>query len=274
MLSIIIPANNEAAHIGACLSAVLASDGPDEAQIVVVANGCADATVKIAKQFLPEADARGWTLQVLDLPEGGKMRALNAGDAAASHAMRAYLDADVIVDAPLLGQITTALDVATPRYASGKLRLAPAKSWASRAYGRIYARVPFVSHGVPGAGLFATNQAGRVRWDTFPDIIADDTFVRLNFAPKERICVTAGYDWPLVEGLTRLTKVRRRQNAGVAEVAQKYPDLIGNDDKFRLSLAAKLRLALSEPMGFLVYAGVSLIVRLTPKRGTNWERGR
>ena len=38
-LSIIIPANNEGAWIDACLAAVLASDGPRDAQVVVVARG-------------------------------------------------------------------------------------------------------------------------------------------------------------------------------------------------------------------------------------------
>ncbi|WP_058238476.1 glycosyltransferase family 2 protein [Shimia marina] len=274
MLSILIPANNEGAHIGACLSAVLASEGLERAQIVVAANGCVDETATLARGFAEAARQKGWTLEVLELPALGKMGALNAAEASATYGTRAYLDADVIVDAALLGQIATALSSEIPRYASGQLRLAAAQSWATRAYARIYAQVPFLTHGVPGAGLFAVNAAGRARWGAFPGIISDDTFVRLQFSPTERIGVRAGYDWPLVEGFGALVKVRRRQNAGVAEVAATYPDLLQNDDKATLLPLKKLTMALRDPLGFAVYAGVAMAVKLRPQQSTGWERGR
>ena len=274
MISIIIPASNEAAHIGACLAALLNSDGPEGAQVVVVANGCTDDTADRARGFAGQARARGWQLLVLELPGIGKPGALNAGDGVARHDMRAYLDADVVVDAPLMADIAGALSTDQPRYAGGRMRLARAQSRATRAYARIYARVPFVTQDVPGAGLFAVNGAGRARWGDFPDIISDDTFVRLNFAPRERIGVASGYDWPLVEGFGALVRVRRRQNAGVAEIARLYPDLPGNDDTPAVSVWQKLGLALSDPPGFAVYGGVALIVKLTPQRHAAWERGR
>ncbi len=274
MLSILIPAHNEAAQIGACLTAVLASDGPTAAQIVVAANGCDDATAEIARGFIDVAQAKGWTLEVLDLGAVGKMGALNAAEAGVSDGTRVFLDADVRVDRALMAQITDALATDSPRYASGQMRLARANNWVTRAYARTYARVPFVTEGVPGAGLFAVNAAGRARWEAFPGIISDDTFVRLNFTPKERIGVDAGYDWPLVEGLGALIKVRRRQNAGVAEVAATYPTLLTNDDTATLSGGQKLAMALRDPISFAVYALVAVIVKLTPQKDDTWARGR
>ncbi len=274
MLSILIPANNEAAHIGPCLEAVLASDGPEVAQIVVAANGCKDDTVQIAESFGTATERKGWSLTILDLPAVGKMGALNATDAAANFGNRAYLDADVLVDPALIGQIAEALNTDAPRYASGKLRLSRAKTWATRAYARTYSKVPFITHGVPGAGLFAVNATGRARWKEFPGIISDDTFVRLNFAPVERIGTAAGYDWPLVEGFAALVKVRRRQNAGVNEIKARFPELLINDDKFTLSLGRKLTMMMRDPLGFSVYAAVSMVVKLSPQKSSSWERGR
>jgi len=274
-LSVIIPANNESDYIRPCLDALVAQQGlpPCRVQIVVAANGCTDDTVAIAGSYEQGVSARGWTLTVLDLPQGGKVGALNRADAAATGEMRVYLDADVVMSPPLLADLITALDTSAPRYASGRLVVARAASAITRAYARVWVRVPFMTEGVPGAGLFAVNAAGRARWGDFPSIISDDTFVRLNFAPAERVGVRASYVWPMVEGFSNLVRVRRRQDVGVDEVARLYPDLMRNDDKPRFGLSRLLRIALSDPAGFAVYAAVSIAVRRN-KSDTAWKRGR
>ncbi len=277
-MAVIIPASNEAAYIGACLDALLASDaaaGP--VAIVVAANGCADDTAGIARARGAAAAARGWTLDVLEISEGGKANALNRADAAAgwdAPRARVYLDADIVMSAALLGQLRAVLGRPGPVYASGALTVAPARSRATRAYARIWSRLPFMTHGVPGAGLFAVNAAGRARWGAFPDIISDDTYVRLLFSPGERAGVPAPYLWPMAEGLRRLVRVRRRQDAGVAEVARLYPGLMANEAKPPLGAGRLLGLASRDPAGLAVYAGVALAVRLTRRAGQDWSRGR
>ncbi len=275
MLSIIIPANNESAWIKDCLNAVLKSNDVADAQIIVVANGCDDDTAEQARALTELATAKGWTLDVLEISTGSKVLALNAGDATAKGTNLVYLDADVRVSEGLLGEIESVLERDTACFSSGQLRIATAKSWASRAYARIYAKVPFIAQGVPGAGFFAVNRLGRTRWDSFPNIISDDTFVRLQFTPSERIGVDAEYTWPLVEGLSNLVRVRRRQNDGVDEIASKYPELLVNDGKSQLGIAGMVRLLLGDPIGFVVYAGVALAVKFAPGRKTGgWKRGR
>lgn len=283
MLSVIIPAHNEAALIGTCLASLLESHVECAVEIIVVANGCTDETVAIAQTYRAAAEARNWRFTVLDLAEGGKLGALNAGDQATHHAdqgsARVYLDADVTISADLLGQLAQVLARDTPTYASGKLQISMPKSRISRAYRRIYRRVPFMRQeehdGVPGAGLFAINCAGRARWEAWPDIISDDTYARLMFASHERVGVAATYDWPIVEGLANLVAVRRRQNAGVAQIEALYPALLSNDDTSKLGIFGLLKLALSDPLGFAVYGGVAMIVKLSKSRdGTNWRRGR
>jgi len=274
MLSIIIPASNESALIGGCLEAVLKSDPlPCAREVIVVANGCTDDTAQVARGLRDKAAARGWGLRVLDLPQGGKLAALNAGDNEARGPMRAYLDADVTVSPPLLTQIVAVLDRDEPAYASGRVNIFARQSWASRAYARIWRQVPFMRQGVPGCGLFAVNAAGRARWGTFPAIISDDTFVRLQFAPSERHLVQASYDWPIAEGFGALVHVRRRQDAGVAEVAAKYPAIMARDGTPSWGLSGLARLALRDPLGFAVYAGVALRVRMSPA-ATDWSRSR
>lgn len=277
MLSVILPASNEADLIETCLDAVLASTGLSQAEVIVVANGCTDDTCAKAGSYHDRFQARGWRLQVLEVEEGSKIKALNLGDEVATGSTRAYLDADVLISPNLLNDLMGILNVDAARYASGTLLIERPKSLISRAYARAYAQVPFIQDGVPGAGIFAVNQAGRARWDVFPDIISDDTFVRLQFAPGERMRVDATYEWPVVEGAANLIKVRRRQNRGVDQIRALYPHLLVNDDTKPLGLSATLKLLLRDPLACLTYVGVAVLVRLTRTSGAaanDWSRGR
>ncbi|MDF1669395.1 MAG: glycosyltransferase family 2 protein [Roseovarius sp.] len=275
-LSIILPAHNEADFMAPCLGAVLASDDRGfDVQLIVIANACTDNTVQVAESFVTDAQRKGWRFEVINTAEPGKLNALNLGDAQAKGTVRAYLDADVVVTPDLMRQIVAALHCDAPLYASGSPVVSPAKSGVTRAYGRVWQRLPFVTTGVPGFGLFAVNSQGRARWGAFPDIISDDTFVRLSFAPNERLRVPATYSWPMVEGLHNLVRVRRRQDKGVEEIAEQCPELLQNDNTPKPGMGPMLRIALSDPIGFGVYLLVKLAVKTPYARSAQrWARGR
>ena len=276
--SVIIPAHNEAKLIGRCLKSLLASDPlPEGWQVViqVVANGCTDDTVAKAHKYAAQTIARGWSLTVLDEAHGDKLNALNIADEAARGTNRAYLDADVTLDPALLGQLVEILDSQEPRYASGQPALSQAQSRITRAYGRFWASLPFVTSGVPGFGIFAMNASGRARWGQWPDIISDDTFARLSFAASERMRVGSFYHWPMVEGFANLVRVRRRQDDGVKQIAAGFFQLLENDDKPKMTLPGLLSRLVRDPVGFAAYAAVSFAVK-TPLFQTDklWVRGR
>ena len=277
-LSVIIPANNEEAYIGPCLEALRQQDidlpAIGGAEIIVAANACTDATVARARAAADGLEAAGWHCRVLDLPEPGKLAALNHADGVAAGALRAYLDADVICDPGLMAQLVAALDRPEPRYASGTLKVAPARSWVTRCFARVWSQLPFMTSNVQGAGLYAVNRAGRARWDSFPDIIADDGYVRLMFAPDERIKVDAAYHWPLVEGFSQLVKVRRRQDAGVHELSMRFPDIMRNESKPPMTWRDHLRLFAKMPVSYAVYVSVLLVVKAGGQDETAWVRGR
>lgn len=274
-ISVIIAARNEENYIQPCLKSLLAQEGlkPGELEVIVAANACTDATVKAASDLTAAFAARGWALAVMYLAEGGKLGAVAAAEQAATGRCLAYLDADVICDPLLLGQIAEVLAAPQPLYATGRLVVASSPNMVTRAYARIWQRLPFVEQGAVGAGFFAMNRAGRGRWGDWPRIISDDTFARLNFAPEERIEVAAPYHWPMVEGFGNLVRVRRRQDAGVREVRTLYPQLFDNDTKAPVSKGFALRLLLKDPLGMLVYMAVHIAVRMKPA-SAEWTRGR
>lgn len=270
MLSLVIPASNEAAWIGRCLQSVADSDPvPGGLQVIVVANGCRDDTAGVARGF----SGRLPGLQVIELATGSKPLALNAGDRAAQGAGRAYLDADCVLSPGVLAALAAVLAQPAPVYAGATPVIPPARSAVTRAYARFWQRLPFNRAVAPGYGLFAVNAAGRARWGDFPAIISDDTFVRALFLPAERVQVAPGYDWPMVEGFAALVRVRRRQDAGVRELVARDPGLLAREGKPPLPRGALAALALRDPAGFAVYAAVSLAVRLR-RGGKAFTRGR
>jgi len=274
VVSVIIPACNEARFIGACLKAVLSSDPLPKhtLEVIVVANGCTDDTVAIAKRFTGMAEPRGWRLRIMELPTGSKIAALNAGDDRAIGNIRVYLDADVVVSPEMLAELTVELATSRARFATGTPRIEVPENWAIAQYARFWQRLPYVRMGAPGFGVYAVNTNGRARWGMFPDVIADDTFVRVNFAPSERVQVDASYRWPMVNSVSRLLRVRRRQDQGTAQIAAQFPHLMANEGKPAPKLPPLIK---ADPLGFAVYAAISAIVRLSRgARGTDWARGR
>jgi hypothetical protein len=264
LLSVIIPASNEEHYIARCLQALFQSSPvgvPVEA--VVVANGCRDSTAEVARAQQPLAQKAGWQLTVLDLVQGSAAR----GD------LRVYLDADIVVTPDVMAQVALALHREKPIYVGATPVIPAAQSAVTRAYGRFWSRLPFAKSVAPGYGLFAVNAAGRARWATFPAIISDDTFVRLQFEPSERVQVPARYDWPMIEGFGALVRVRRRQDAGVRELESLYPGLRDREGKAPLGVGQVVRLALADPVGFVTYAAVSLGVRFK-RGGASFTRGR
>lgn len=277
MISVVIPANNEEGYIGPCLDLLAQSDPPADGpvQVVVAANGCTDGTVAEARARGAAYAARGWQLDVLDLEQGGKVRALNASEQAVRYDKRVYIDADIHVTAPLIAQLAAALDRPEPAYAGGRPQIRPARSFASERYARFWEKLPFMASGVPGCGVFGVNGPGRARWGAFPEVIADDTFVRYNFAAEEMHGVPATYSWPITEGFANLVRVRRRQDEGLREIRRRWPGLAARMAPTAPDFARKRDLFLRDPVGFAIYSAVAVAVRLPVFRNRGrWDRGR
>ena len=215
----------------------------------------------------------GWSLVVLDLAEGSKPGALNAGGRVAQGRVLAFLDADCTVTPGVMAGLVAALAPERALYAGATPVIPAARSRVTRAYARFWQKLPFARSVAPGYGLYAVNPAGRARWGDFPRLISDDTFVRLQFQPDERVQIAARYSWPMIEGFSALVRVRRRQDQGVRELEETFPGLLAREGKARLGKAELIGLALRDPVGFATYAAVAVAVRLK-RSGPGFTRGR
>lgn len=274
LFSIIIPAHNEAGVIRRNLSGL--EELERVAEIIVVANGCTDDTVE-------EAASLPWVSHVLDVAEPSKIAALNAGDRAASHFPRIYLDADIGVTTEGLESLARELSDGPARVAS----LAPqfdtdGRPWLVRAFYRAFERTPYVQNELVGLGLYGVNASGHARIAPFPAVLADDLYVQRSFAPDERITLRSHtFTVATPRSLRALVSVRTRVARGNAHLASgpgiSHTSHLDSDRSSVSTIASLLRQSVRHPSSAadaIVFVAVNLagrcMARAQPHRA--WER--
>lgn len=256
MASVIIPAHNEEAVISRSIGAVLSQATPKD-EIFVCVNGCTDGTEQVAKTFAPR-------VTVLSTSYASKVYALNQGDAAACSFPRVYLDADVELTEGCLDLLKKALTddrflAAAPEPQMDLSR----SSWAVRAYYDVWLSLPYCQRGMMGAGVYAMSKEGRNRFDRFPELIADDGFVRALFQEHERCRVVGAR--VLVRApvsLKYLLRIKIRSRIGQMQLALEHPELKQNEVKsYSHGIWSTIRNPLRWPAA-MIYLWVSVITRI------------
>jgi glycosyltransferase involved in cell wall biosynthesis len=273
MISIIIPAHNEAGVLARCIGAMLEDANPGELEVIVVCNGCTDDSPHIARSF-------GSPVSVKELRQPSKVQALNVGDSAATGFPRFYVDADVVLSTSAIRSISRSLIddgifAGSPR---ADFRLEHS-SWPVRAYYRVWSATDYFQEGMMGCGVYALSEAGRRRFNAFPDIIADDGFVRSLFSKQERAVAGSVVVWP-PRSLMQLIKVRTRSRLGVYQLKELFPTQMERESVGRSYMRNGLRL-LGQPgmwPAMSVYLLVQLVSRLRARKqlarlgSYRWER--
>ena len=223
-ISVVIAAHNEEDVLGRCLDALVQASQPRELEIVVVCNGCSDRTADVAREY-------GNDVRVIETPKASKTAALNLGEALVSGFPRFYVDADVILPLASIRRIAACLDEGDALAASPVMNVdLRGSSLAVRAYYRIWERLPYVREGMIGVGVYALTEEGRRRFADFPEIIADDGYVRSLFGASERIRVD---DAPVrvsaPEGFSDLVRIKTRSRLGRYQLRQRFPELAADE---------------------------------------------
>ncbi len=256
MISVVIPARNESPVIARTLRAMTTGALPGEIEVVVVCNGCTDDTAAVARAFGPP-------VRVIETEVGSKTNALNLGDQAASCFPRIYADADVVVTIGTIRALASRLErgdvlAVAPR---AKINLDNC-SWCVRLYYEIRSRLPSAREGIGGSGVYAVSEAGRGRFGEFPDVVADDGYVRVQFASCERDTLSAAQSVVYAPRTIKdLILIRTRAYYGSYELARRYPNLWLNRGQTNHMTLLSLATSPSLWLSLIVYFSVNIIAR-------------
>jgi len=273
VLTVIVPAHNEARVISRLLTQLVSGARQGELDIVVVANGCTDDTASVAASFGPP-------VRVLSVPVASKREALVAGDQAARGYPRVYVDADVELGAEDVRALAEALRAPGALAAGPRRVLALAGSpWLVRWYYDVWARLPAVRGGLFGRGVIAVSEAGHARVASLPPLLSDDLAASLVFAADERIIVPGArvvIHPPRTFG--DLLRRRVRVATGVTQIEQAEG---APDSTARTRARDLLSVIRGEPRmapRVLVFASVAVLARLRGNRAarqrdySTWHR--
>ena len=259
LASVVIPAHNEAAVIGRCLDALFTGIEPGELEVIVACNGCRDETASIAR-------SSDHPVRVLELETASKSAALRAGDAAARTMPRLYLDADILLHGPAARRVAERLNAGAIAARPPIAYSSDASSPAVRRYFRARSRMPSLLGHLWGAGVYGLSASGRRRFDTFPDVMADDLWIDLLFEPHEVEIVDCE---PVVVTVPRtgrdLVHVLRRTYRGKDENGLGMTGARRSRETTGTTLSDLRRLALSGPNAAVdaaTYASFAAGVRL------------
>jgi len=268
--TLLIPAHNEAAVIGRTLWYLSRGLPLDRFRVIVIANGCDDATSARARAALPQAE-------LLETDRAGKCHALNLGYAHASPGAPVIcLDADLDVTSEAVLALLEPLQSGAALAACGQMDVDVAASAPLvRLFYKGWRRNPYFNRGKFG-GLVALSPEAAARVFPLPDIIADDEYIRRSFAPGEVAFVKGcRFVARAPRTLASLIRVRRRSLRGARSVAR-----LGMKSPEGRSSWHMLRKAITSPSDRLpiaVFLAISIWVRVSmiwPRAGSglHWER--
>ncbi len=273
MISVIIPAYNEEKVIAATLKELIPGAENGELEVIVVCNGCFDNTADVVASF-------GTTIRCIETPEPSKTNALNLGDEVASGFPRIYQDADVVLSLDAVRELARVLQFGRFLAAAPRMRMDfKHASWPVRSYYEVWQQLPYVREGMIGTGVFALSEEGRKRFEKFPQVIADDGYIRALFKTHERTSVDSCHSLVRAPAtLEGLLKIKTRSRLGRYELKKKFPEFVKNEEKnygiAMLGLLSQVRQWCKIP----VYMYVNLQARIRAKRYarlcgyTGWER--
>jgi hypothetical protein len=266
---VIIPAYNEAAVIKRTLVPLSRAALDGFIELIVVCNGCTDDTADVARS-VPG-------VRVVELQQGSKPAALNAGDEAATLWPRLYLDADIQIS-------VTAVLAVFDRLAQGDVLAARPECRYDvdcagalvRCYYRARQRIPKHKQAMWGAGVYGLSAKGHQRFGVFPTVTGDDCYIDSQFDSDEKAVVaTVPSVVQTPADAKSLLAILRRSHRGTAELSAYGKGPAARMRNTGLDTAVTVVRAIQGPrsaVDAVVYLGMALAKRWDFGEAQVWER--
>jgi glycosyltransferase involved in cell wall biosynthesis len=195
--AVIVPAHDEESVLTRTLEKLRPVAQSGTVDVIVVCNGCTDRTAEIAGRFTG--------VTVIEIETASKVAAMNVGDRATDRWPRLYLDADIQIEPEAVAAVLHALagDTGTLAARPASVEDVHAATFLVRAYYRARARIPETGVRLWGAGGYAVSEAGHARFERFPDIVNDDSWIHNLFTDDEKLVLDTP---PMLVRVPRTTK--------------------------------------------------------------------
>lgn len=208
-LSLIIPAHNELECIGSLLAELSRLfELIINVEIIVVCNGCSDNSAAFIQDQYPN-------VCVVETSVASKVHALNLGDDKANYFPRVYLDADIYIRAEELVALGIELNASSQMAASPRIRFNTdnasfiVKQYYKAAYWSDYNQFDLLSN------VIALSKQGHTRLGKFPQVMADDEYLRCLFTKSEKLLSKVStYTFYTPKNLGGLLKILSRARLG------------------------------------------------------------
>lgn len=270
--SVVIPAHDEAASIGRTLRALRTGLADHALDVVVVCNGCTDATAQVARDADPLA-------RVIEIAQPSKGEAVRVGNASTDVFPRVHLDADIELPGPaimaLLEPILSGQALATaPRRQVPRTGCSPWVRW----YYDVWEALPHVESGLFGRGVVVLSREAQARVEAQSRMMNDDLGMSDAFTPGERRVVSEAVA-VVRPPRTVQDLVRRRVRVATGNVQAARLGVRRPSSRTRLRTLAGLAvtrpgLALRLPVFLGVYVAAVVGARRAVRAGdfTTWQR--
>ena len=246
---IIVPAYNEQKVIARTLQPLYKGISDGQYSIVVAVNGSSDDSVDFIKNKFPDVIC-------LDIELGSKTNAINTAE---KHALagfpRIYMDADVVVSYDgVISLINTLESTSEPLLVAPKAVMEfEHSSFFVKTFYRAWFKTVFYSSQGFGAGVYALNKSARGFFETFPNVIADDGFIREVIpVSQQKVDTNCISIVTAPKTLGSLIKIKTRSKLGNIELKNKL--LIKNK-----KIAKKRFVTKPTIFEFIIYCLVNLI---------------
>lgn len=193
--TVIIAAHNESYNIASTLNQLINSnvDNDDRTQntknqpskyqttqIIVVCNGCSDGTEQVVRDDFPQ-------VHCLSISQASKALAIRHAESFNPGFPRLYLDADIGMNMKDVDRlIELGRESKKPRLIipASVINTKKSSNWVKSFY-HVWYLTPHVQRSGYGAGAYLINHAARARFGLWPELMADDTFIRQRFEVNE-----------------------------------------------------------------------------------------